>query len=227
MKTETIATVGTASYPAAFAVRFSEMPNVPTTPQCDLDQDSQHFAAVRASRPRPWIRYWARSVDLVIVGAAFAIVAGSLGVNVEHWNNFAFGWLVLLLWIPFEAAFVSSCGTTPGKWLFNIRLSRPDQSFLTLQQALGRSVAVLIRGLGFGIPIVSFFTQIAACGTLNKRGATSWDEQYGVVVRHDAIGAGRILGIILTFFVLLLLIGLGNAMNDPTASAAGLKVVSY
>jgi len=247
MKPEAIATLGTASYSAAFALRFPETPataeeprrvgpwtcqacglmNPSGAPHCDcgshLHQNNEHVAVLQASRPRPWIRYWARSLDLVLAGAAFAIAAGSVGVEVTQWNSFVFGWLVVMLWIPFEAAFLSSCGTTPGKWLFNVRLSKPDRSYLTFQQALGRGTAVLIKGQGFGIPIISFFTQIAAWGTLNKRGIASWDGQYGVVVRHDAIGAGRILGIVLTVLVLLVLVGMGNTMNDPT----GLSVASY
>jgi hypothetical protein len=173
------------------------------------------------------MRYWARSLDLALAGAAFAIVAGGIGVDVTHWNSFVFGWLVVMLWIPFEAAFLSSAGTTPGKWLFNIRLSKPDRSYLTFQQALGRAMTVVIKGQGCGIPIVSFFTQIAAWGTLNKRGIASWDGQYGVVVRHDAIGAGRIFGIVVAVLVLLVLIGMGNAMNDPAGTATGLSAASY
>jgi uncharacterized RDD family membrane protein YckC len=177
-------------------------------------------ASYQAGRPRPWIRYWARSLDLALAGATFALVVNSLGLEVAHWNNFAFGWLALMLWVPFEAAFVSACGTTPGKWLFNIRLSKPDQSFLTLPEALRRSIAVLIMGLGCGLPIIAFFTQIAAWGALNKRGATPWDEQCGVVVKHEPIDAGRILGIILIFLVLLFLLGMGSAMKDSTATAS-------
>ena len=211
MNAETIRISGTNTNLAVFAVGFSALPQ----------------PASQASRPRPWIRYWARFVDGILAGIALSLIAAIFGVDTAHWNSFAFGWLVLVLWIPFEAAFISSCGTTPGKWLFNIRMSKDDRSCLTFQEALGRAVAVLVRGQGFGIPLLSIFTQIAACRTLNRREVTSWDSQYGVVVKHEAIGAGRILGIVLTLFVLLALIGLGSMMNDSTASAAGLSVASY
>lgn len=229
MKPETIAAFGTFSYSAVLPAEFPQM----GASRADLcmgswpGQAHEVVPTVQASRPRPWIRYWARSADLVLAGAALAIALSGAGLEVKQWNNFAFGWLVVMLWIPIEAALLCSCGTTPGKWLFNIRLTKPDRSYLTFQQALGRAIGVVVKGQGFGMPIVSFFTQIAAWGRLNRRGVTSWDEQHDVVVTHNPIGAGRILGIIFSIFALLVLIALGNAMGDPTGSAPGLNVMSY
>jgi hypothetical protein len=104
---------------------------------------------------------------------------------------------------------------------------RPADANAAFQQALGRAIGVVVKGQGFGMPIISFFTQLAAWGRLNRRGVTSWDEQHGVVVTHNPIGAGRILGITFSIFALLVLIALGNAMGDPTGSAPGLNVMSY
>jgi hypothetical protein len=207
MKADTIALPRTVCYPGVCA---NAIPEVCETPN--------PMRWVRASEPRPWMRYWARSLDEVLAGLAFGLGAGMLGVHYEP--NFAFGLLALALWITLEAALVSSCGTTAGKWLFNIHLSKADGSLLTFHEALGRAVAVRIRGLGFGLPMVTVFTQIAAYRRLTRSGATAWDQQYGVVVVHKPVGVGRVLAIILTVITLFYLIGLGNAMTDPAATTA-------
>lgn len=229
MRSETIAAFGTISYSAVLPTQFPQIGSVCDNPRTSplIDQTQKGTVTMlQSSRPRPWIRYWARTADLALAGFAFALFAGVAGVDVARWNSFAFGWLAVVLWMPFEAAFLSACGTTPGKWLFNIRLTKPDSSNITFQQALGRAITVLVKGQGFGIPVISFFTQIAAWGRLNKLGVTSWDQQHGVVVRHEPIGAGRILAILATVVVFLAIIGLSNAANDP-GTASGLKVMSY
>jgi uncharacterized RDD family membrane protein YckC len=229
MKPETIAAFGTISYSAVLPTQFPQMDSVCEAPRTSPQVGQTHnriVTVIQSSRPRPWIRYWARAADVALAGFAFALFAGVAGVDVAHWNSFAFGWLAVMLWIPFEAAFLCACATTPGKWLFNIRLTKPDSSNLTFQQALGRAITVLVKGQGLGIPVVSFFTQIAAWGRLNRFAATSWDQQYEVVVRHEPIGAGRILAILATVVVFLAIIGLSNAANDP-GIASGLNVMSY
>jgi len=153
------------------------------------------------SPPRPWLRYWARTVDVLM---AF-VVSG-----LYRWHNYFSVLIGMLLWIPFEAAFLSSCGTTPGKWLFNIRLSDKEGSRLPFATCLRRAFAVVLKGQGLGIPMVSLFTGIFAYRTLNSKGRTSWDAQYGVIVKHEELGVGRVLGVVVTPFVILELIHLRN-----------------
>jgi len=248
MNTEAI-TFGTATYPALIPVQSSDpgtqlkplqgsapsicpscgLINTPGTSHCDCGFQLAQLAdrlQVLPQAPRPWVRYWARFLDSMIAGAALAMIANGLGIDVANWNNLVFGWIATVLWIPFEAAFVSSCGTTPGKWLLNIHLSNADRSNLTFGQALGRSIGMFVKGLGLGLPVVSFFTQLAGHSKLTKFGVTPWDRQYGVFVEHRPIRGGRILSIILTVAVFLILIGLGNSVNATGTPASPVTMVA-
>jgi uncharacterized RDD family membrane protein YckC len=166
-------------------------------------------AVIANSLPRPWMRYWARMFDLMIAGAAFAIVMRAAGIDVAHWNHFVFSCLALIFWAPCEAALLCACGTTPGKSMFNIRVATRNGSPLRFPQALGRSFAVFIIGLGFGMPIIAVTTLIAAWWKLSRHGRTTWDDQNDTVVTRQPLEKAHILMIALNCIVFFLLIGFG------------------
>ncbi|NOX98340.1 MAG: RDD family protein, partial [Verrucomicrobia bacterium] len=64
----------------------------------------------------------------------------------------------LFAWIFIEALLLSSFGTTPGKWLFNIRVTRKNGSLFSYSEAIGRSTLVWFIGVGLGISLLQFMT---------------------------------------------------------------------
>jgi hypothetical protein len=62
-----------------------------------------------------------------------------------------------------------------------------------------RSWAVALRGMGFGIPIVTFITNIVGYNRLTKHGITTWDEQGQFTVTHR--NPGWVRGTIAVFIV--------------------------
>lgn len=169
------------------------------------DEHGRHNEVPKPSPPRPWVRYWARFIDLYLTGITFGAAASFAGLDITSWNKYVLGCLAILLWFPLEAAFLTSCGTTPGKWLFNIRLTNVHEPSPRFSQYCVRAGAVMLQGQALGIPVVSLFTHLAAYNTLNTRGVTTWDENYRFVVRHGRIGSGRILGITTTFVLMIAL----------------------
>jgi uncharacterized RDD family membrane protein YckC len=174
--------------------------NTPGSTACDCGYGREPIASsgvITPDPPRPWLRYWARTFDYflcgLVFGPAFAISEG----NKADAGFFIAGLLTVLLWIPLEAASLSTIGTTPGKWLFNIRLSDQSGGRLPFTRALRRAFSIAKKGLGLGIPPVAFFTLVFSYYTLTRRGKTSWDQELGIVVRHGPVRAGRILGILL------------------------------
>ena len=176
----------------------------------EAEQIKEHLAP---SPPRPWIRYWARFVDSFLAGLTFSFLGAVFGVPVSKWNTYLVGLAGIYLWTPFEAAFLSSSRTTPGKYLFNIRISDESGDRLQYGTCLRRALLVLVKGLGLGIPIVPLFTQIIAYVRLQGQGITSWDSDCGAIVQHGDIGGGRVLAIVATFVLMLFLIGLGSSMK--------------
>lgn len=156
---------------------------------------------VEKNPTRPWVRYWARMLDLY----AFSLVGGFvLGIIVpqfvEKVNEIVFGIILIFMWIFVESLLLSSFQTTPGKWLFKIKLATASGAQINFSQALSRSLKVWWRGLGIGFPIVSLFTLVIANTNLTRDGITSWDRESGFIVTHETIGTSRVLAAV-AFFI--------------------------
>jgi uncharacterized RDD family membrane protein YckC len=156
-------------------------------------------AAAPASRPHPWLRYWARSLDLFLLLLALA-AAGLVRPDSLIQNL-----LALYLFVPIETALLAAVGTTPGKWLFRISVHAESGGRPTLLAALRRTFGVLVRGMGLLIPVVSLLAQVIAYMSLMDRGTTAWDRESGCRVLHGAIGPLRMLVIFFVFLTLLVL----------------------
>lgn len=141
---------------------------------------------------RPWIRLWARSLDVGLVTVPILLL---------WWPPAAFDWLtfmllgmaVLLLCLLIEPLLLSRWGTTPGKWVFSIRVTNADGTRLSLTQAMRRSDMVWAKGLGAGTPLVGQFLMAAAHYELSANAKTFWDADGDLEVRHGAIQAPRVI----------------------------------
>jgi hypothetical protein len=80
--------------------------------------------------------------------------------------------------------------------------------------ALKRSLAVLFRGLGLGIPFLNIITLTVAYRTLLRNGQTSWDYDFGCLISHQPISVLRWVAIAIAWFVLVsvrvILSGIGS-----------------
>ncbi|WP_052487424.1 RDD family protein [Gordoniibacillus kamchatkensis] len=138
---------------------------------------------------RPWHRYWARMIDVFVfslildLALFFAIDLLSL----SRAESIGLGICFLLVWVPVEAILLSTAGSTLGKWLFNIRVRDLNGDKLSLRAALKRGFKVFLRGMGGGIPLVSFFCMLSAHSRLVDQGATSWD-QGDLKIEHIPLG---------------------------------------
>jgi len=153
----------------------------------------------------PWIRYWARYIDIVAFSLVFGIFLAIFIPSVLESSNIFLTILILFVWIFAESALLSSWGTTPGKWLLRINLVGPNGK-PEFSAALNRSFAVWLKGLGFGIPIVSLFTLVSSYNHLKKEGTTSWDKDGHFTVTHGKIGVIRIIAAIIVSVIFLFLI---------------------
>lgn len=105
----------------------------------------------------PWRRFFARSLDLLICSAIYELFTSAiLRINLLDRSflmgmvdiYMSFGILFLL-----EPLLLSQFGTTPGKWIFGISLSKKDGSKLSYGEGFSRLCYVFWRGYGFQIPI--------------------------------------------------------------------------
>lgn len=161
---------------------------------------------------RPWVRYWARVFDTYLFcifgGVILAFIAPQF---LEKQNDLALGMMFLFAWVFVEALLLSSFQTTPGKWLFKVKISLTSGEPINFSQALERSFKVWWRGLGTGFPIASMITTIIAYVRLTRNGITSWDKDDGFSVTHENIGVPRVLAAIAFFVVFLMIAAIGNS----------------
>jgi len=151
----------------------------------------------------PWSRYWGRMIDLFYGSTTIFIIMFLLFP--QYYNKiisdkYSVIFIVTILYVFLESAFLVIWGSTPGKYLLNISLVLNNGEKFTFKNALERTFKVWYRGLGFGIPIIYFFTLINAFSKLKNNHITSWDKELNITVTHSKVGIIRIL--IATFLIL-------------------------
>lgn len=175
-------------------------------------------ATTSVAQVRPWVRYWARMFDLYLISIASGVAISILypdAFSEQNSDQFdqLFGLAVFFAWVFIESLFLSTTGTTPGKWLFKIRLIPSSGETLDYSTAFSRSFKVWWRGLGIGFPLVSFITLLVSYNKLTKNGITSWDRDSGVTVAHERIGPLRVIFAIAFFVSFLFLAAIGSATD--------------
>ena len=134
------------------------------------------------SLPDWLVRFLARSVD----GIIFALMLN----YIEAFRLFQYsvaGWAIYffagaLLWAFVEANLLSSIGTTPGKWLFGIRVVTHQGNKPVLLEAFKRSIGVWWYGLGAGCVPLMPLTMAVNCVLLMRKRPTRWDRKGRFVV---------------------------------------------
>ncbi|MFN5539624.1 MAG: RDD family protein [Candidatus Melainabacteria bacterium] len=121
-----------------------------------------------------WKRFFARMFDGWISAYPLAFLVGILAIrNPEIFGNrIISSLLVLLLWTPFEALWLSVVGSTPGKWLMGVSVKDLNGSKPTFKQALFRAIGITCV---VGIPFVNLFLMSGAKKKLIEKGFTDYD----------------------------------------------------
>ena len=129
----------------------------------------------------PWVRYFARSIDAAI----YMILWNTFLSLVLHINIMETGFAGLVadiiayncLFLLAEPFMLSRFGTTPGKFLFGLRVTAETGARLTHGEALHRTWTVLKKGCGFNLPvywIIRMYKSYRAC----KDGETlDWEQE--------------------------------------------------
>jgi len=168
---------------------------------------------ILAQEVHPWRRYFARMVDmnlsllLVVVPVLLLIILlltliapallPGLSTGLDQFSKFNLIVNILitcLLWIPIESLYMCTLGTTPGKWVFGIKVRDEFGNKLKFGLALKRASSVYLIGLGAGLPVISLVTLVRSYNRLTKESITLWDESLGTAVIYTDFGVFRILG---------------------------------
>jgi uncharacterized RDD family membrane protein YckC len=180
----------------------------PPPPETDKTQED---VAKGAEKVHPWYRFWARHVDYLLFGVVLAIVLAFLYPDALKIPEIGFSALCVFLWVFVEAFFLSTWGTTPGKWLCSTIVRDANSKKLTYSVALSRCFNVWIRGVGFGLPIVMLITQIVAHNKLTSQGITTWDSEGNFKVTHVKVNPVKVVFVILIYALYWILISLSKS----------------
>jgi hypothetical protein len=146
-------------------------------------------AASSADFPR-MRRCLARILDIwlfgvvAVVATLVAIAAFKSPQAAPDYDGYLFllGWIMMALYVPFEALLLVVFGTTLGKYCHGVVLT-PNRPF-DYPKALRRSLLVWWRGVGTAFPLAALITLPAAYFNLTKSGITSWDRDCDCKMRY-------------------------------------------
>lgn len=147
------------------------------------------------AEPHPWRRYFARGIDLALVGlmvsfVQFVLLHHNL-VNISKGENVLCGLAGWGLLVLIEPLLLSRFGTTAGKWCMGITVTRPDGGRLSYGEALERTAAVWLYGAGLGISIVELVCNYRSYRRYMNGEELAWES--GSIERFDERGTGRMV----------------------------------
>lgn len=132
----------------------------------------------------PWLRFFARSVDIQIWSVLLAFTAGLLLPALFADNAFLtgqlgsrlFGWALVPFALALDAAAYSVFGNTPGKFTAGIKVKSLAGDKVSFSTYLKRNFGMYWFGLGADIPIVVLVTMWSNYGRAEGNEAVRWDE---------------------------------------------------
>lgn len=145
--------------------------------------------------PHPWRRYFARAIDLTLVGlmvsfVQFVLLHHNL-VNISKGENVLCGLAGWGLLVLIEPLLLARFGTTAGKWCMGITVTRPDGERLSYSEALNRTALVWFYGAGLGLPLVELVCSYLSYRRYTRGEELAWEE--GSVERFDERGTGKMV----------------------------------
>lgn len=183
--------------------------------------------------PRPWVRYFARLIDIYFGSFTVAIIWNIVSpstydkILVNIGNKYFIGIILYIIWLFFESFLLSTLGTTPGKWTFSSKLVSIDGGKLSFSKALLRSFSMWVNGLGLMLPVVSLITLTNSFNRLkneNYTGHTKWDIKTNSAVITTKLNPIKIVLLIIICIVSLVGYDYYNVNQEETVNVNNVAV---
>lgn len=169
-------------------------------PKVEATPASNNEAAVAPASAYPWRRFFARLVDMTLLGLPTAIVVGVVGsllsLNFAIWlqnpgASTVLGWLLMPLFLLIEAAIYGMFGSTPGKALLGIVVKSGNGEQLSGADYAGRLRKLYWGGIGTGFPLVAWIMAIRQFIHCQRNRSTTYDAAGGFMVEGKPLGVVR------------------------------------
>lgn len=154
----------------------------------------------------PWPRFFARIFDLALCVLFVELIHRFIGgrqagvlFTTTSVSVLSMGGIFMTL---IEPLFLITLGTTPGKFIWGLKVTSTENRRLNVREAYFRSIGVYIAGLGFLFPIFYIYRLIRSIIKCNRREQLFWDRGCVIEYRPDR-KAWRIAGYVAMCIVLL------------------------
>lgn len=148
----------------------------------------------------PVRRLFARVLDMSLYTVALFIIKIQMGVNPLFMESVTKELMYQFPYLLLDAFALSYFGTTPGKWMLNIRLRTHDSQLLPFFASLIRSIRVWVLGFAMQSPLIVVslpFSWFIA----SKYGKFLWDIPKNNITYCGPLTPIRIVGYILIIIV--------------------------
>ena len=137
----------------------------------------------------PWRRYLARLLDhslcVLLLNAALVLTLrftfGDGALNTLIQSYLAWGVQFLL-----EPLLLSTWGTTPGKWIFGLKVRNADGGKLTFGEAAARLSALFGYGEGWSLPGYQLYRNYKSYRACADGEVLPWDEGLSYTIRDES-----------------------------------------
>ena len=171
------------------------------------------------TEPHQWRRYGARTIDTLLFGSLSTLVVTFVGgfvlaligsdlvfffVDPPMWSAFLiFAPLAIAGACVANALCEAAWGSTPGKWIFRLKVLSADGGRLTMGQAFAREFHLFWRGMGCGLPLLSLITLVISYNDLDNDGATRWDSAAGAQSTGQVITGAANAWLVIGFLLVI------------------------
>ena len=140
-----------------YLLQLQSEPQVLKSPRLSIPKED-----VAPHPAHPWRRLFARTLDYDL----YALPLELLCLLVFRLNPSSSGgklmssvciFIAYLMMLFIEPALLHFFGTTPGKWIFGLRITQTDGTHLSYEDGLQRTWNVIRYGEGFGVPIYTLY----------------------------------------------------------------------
>ncbi|WDV45152.1 RDD family protein [Clostridiaceae bacterium M8S5] len=187
----------------------NEYNNLKDTLNCEeVLVENEIEEAETKSEHKPWLRFWARCADYIIVSSIYIIITRILGirnifVDIKHIN---FMPITRLVYVIIEIIILSTLGTTPAKYICNIKINTGNEKKISFKNACIRSTLVYVVGCGMYIAFIDLITGGLAYNKLEETNSTYWDNKAKTTITYGKMSNVRIIiMLIITAIPLVLL----------------------
>lgn len=157
-----------------------------------LDEMQTERVLERDTLPKehfPWQRFFARLLDAQIYRSLWVLILPALGFNMLKSSRGGVLFLELLTlgtMFLLEPLLLSRFGTTPGKWLFGLRVTSPDGRRLTYAEGRERTAYLFWYGIRLNLPVFRLHRLYVSYTDEQQEKELPWEDRSEQTIRDHA-----------------------------------------